>query len=155
MTTQNKKLHRNISTDLKLIARKTALWTTEYCHNLLHDIKKFYLFGYVESVNIILVDQSGRHIKVKKFVITNNTRSEDHKPGTIDWDEGDGSNLVTILGNTASYNVLTLDQLNSFYSDLRLPWSHTSVDLNFTHLTQSLQKKYSDGDHAVDRIDYN
>ena len=150
------KLHKSIATDFKIVTRKTNFWDMDFCHCVLHDIKKMLLFGYVESVSLILSDSMGRPLKAKKYIMIISNHSIDNRPGTIDWDEDDGSGLNVVLTHTITYQNLSQEHKNTFQIDqLKSPWSPTGIDVSFPGLFNTIDKTYSHEGRGINRIDFN
>ncbi len=150
------KLHKSIATDFKIATRKTELWTIPYCYEILHDIKKLMVFRYADSVSLIMNDHSNTPIKVKKYKIGYTSRTQDDRPGGVDWEDGEGQALTVVIMYTQDYHNLSQDQKIAFQKDnLKISWGPSYVDINFPHLSQSLAKLYTHSTAGVDRIDFN
>lgn len=150
------KLHKSIATDFKIVARKTELWDILYCHQILHDIKKMMLFRYADTVSLIMNDNNNTPLKVKQYKIGYISRTQDDRPGGIDWEDGEGQNLFVVVIYTQEYQNLSVDQKNLFQREqLKLSWTATGVDVTFPHLSKILSKMYTHGGSGVDRVDFN
>jgi len=150
------KLHKSISTDFKIVVRKTELWTLPYCYEILHDVKKLMLFHYVESISLIMNNINNVPIKVKKYHLGSTDRVQDDRPGNIDWEDGEGSALTVLITHTQAHRDLSPDQKVSFQRDnLKIPWTNSNIDGNFPHLSQTRTKSYTHESSGVDRIDFN
>ncbi len=150
------KFHKSIATDFKIVTRKTDFWDMNFCHDILHDLKRFMLFGYLESVSLVLNGHSGLPSKAKKYFVIISERSVDDRPGSIDWEGEDGSGLNVVLTHTAAYKNLSYEERTTFHaSHLKAPWSPTNVDPNFPGLRQIVAKTYSHEGRGINRVDFN
>ncbi len=150
------KLYKSIATDFKVVVRKTELWHIDYCYEILHDVKKFMLFNYADTISIIMHDQFSTSLKVKKYKIGRVLNSQNDRPGGIDWEDGDGHGLSVIIMYTDKYKSLSDLQRQAFSMDnLRSSWYPSGEDVNFPHLSQQIEKRYVHGNSGVDRIDFN
>lgn len=150
------KLHKSIATDFKIAARKTEFWTIPYCYEILHDLKKFMLFGYLESISLVMNNYIDVPVKVKKYIIGTTSRSKDDRPGNIDWEDGEGKGLIVVLMHNQTYLSLPADKKIMFQKDhLKIPWSPVNIDVNFPHLSQTPAKMYTHITYGVDRMDFN
>ena len=150
------KLHKSIATDFKIVTRKTELWELSYCYQILHDIKTLMIFQYLEAASLIMNNHYDQPIKAKKYLFGYTNRTQDHRPGGIDWEEDEGKNLIIVLTYTPQYHKLSNDEKIAFQSSyLKIPWAPTNIDTNFAHLTKTLSKNYTIGGSGVDRLDFN
>ena len=150
------KLHKSIATDFKIVTRKTELWELSYCYDVLHDVKKLMTFGYLESVSLALATTGHATLKAKKYIVGSTTRANNDRPGTIDWEDGEGQILNVILSYTPAYHGLSLDEKTTFQQDnLKAAWFRSSVDVNFPHLSKMASKMYTHETGGIDRIDFN
>jgi len=150
------KLHKSIAVDFKIVVRKTELWELSYCYQILHDIKMFMLFNYLETVSIIIHSNNNAPLKAKKYLIDYTSRIQDDRPGNIDWEDGEGQSLSVVLTHTAEYNRLSMDKKNAFQIDhLKIAWSPTNIDTNFSHLSGALSKIYTATSAGINRVDFN
>ncbi len=154
--TELNQLYKNIATDFKIVARKTELWDLDYCHDVLHDVKRFMLFNYADTVSLVLHDDMGNSLKAKKYKIGTTTRLQNDRPGAIDWEDGEGTGLSVVVMHTDYYLDLPTHRKDSFFEDLRLnSWGPSGVDVDFPHLPKQTNKRYTHGNSGVDRIDFN
>ncbi len=150
------KLHKSIATDFKIAARKTELWEIVYCHDILHDIKKLMTFGYLDEVSLIMNSHDNVPIKAKKYKIVHINRSQDDRPGGVDWEDGEGQSLVVLVSYTQDFQNLSPEQRSFFQAEnLKIPWNASNLDHSFPHLTPSLSKVYTSSNSGIDRIDFN
>lgn len=154
--TELNQLYKSIATDFKIVARKTELWNLDYCYDVLHDVKKFMLFNYADTVSIVLHDTLGNSLKAKKYQIGATTRSQNDRPGTVDWEDGEGSGLLVVITHTNYYMELPTYHKDSFFQELRLTtWGPSGIDVHFPHLPQQISKRYTHGSSGIDRTDFN
>lgn len=150
------KLHKSIAADFKIAARKTQLWEIQYCYDVLHDIKKLMLFGYLKNLSLTMSNVTGHTIKAKRYEFGGTERLVNDRPGTFDWEEGEGHSLNAILVWSQGYQNLSGQQKLDFHQEnLKMPWSDVYIDINFPHLKGSLTKQYTHESSGINRIDLN
>jgi hypothetical protein len=149
-------LYKHIATDFKLATRKTELWELNYCYDILHDVKKWILFDYATAVSLILHDVDLNPLKAKKYNFGTASKQYGDRPGTIDWEDGEGHGLTVVISNTSRYLDLSFEQRNAFYNELRIStWGPSNMDVNFYGLPSQARKQYVAGTSGVNRIDFN
>jgi hypothetical protein len=154
--TELNKLHKSIATDFKIAARKTDLWTIEYCYEILHDVKKYMVFGYAETISLIMHDANGLPLKAKKYRLGTTDRVHNDRPGGIDWEDGEGHGLSVVIMYSKEYINLPEDRRYSFQTEnLKSIWSPSSTNVEFPHLSQELSRMYTHESAGVDRVDFN
>lgn len=150
------KLHKSIATDFKLATRKTELWTIDYCYKILHDIKKLMTFGFLDNISLMLNDQNGVALKVKKYIISGTAQDRNDRPGSIDWEDGEGHSLGVLLIYNPTFLGLPLERRAAIQTEyLKLPWYNSSVNPDFPHLSGLLSKVYTESGSGIDRLDFN
>jgi len=151
-----KKIFKNIAVDFKIVTRKTELWELPHCYKVLHDIKIFMTFNYLNTASLIMSDHINTPIKVKKYQLSNTNRVTNDRPGGVDWEDGEGNNLSVIISNNDIYENLTINQKNKFQIDyLKIPWTNSNTDTSFPHLSPSISKRYTHSTYGIDRVDFN
>ena len=155
-SSQIHKLHKSIATDFKIATRKTELWKMEYCHIVLHDIKKFMQFGYLRTASLMMKDAADNILKAKKYTIGYSEHERNDRPGNIDWEDGEATQLHVLLIYTESFLNLDNDAKIAFRRDnLKGQWFPSANKDDFPHLSQSFAKLYTHGGGGVSREDYN
>ncbi|MCB9818379.1 hypothetical protein H6787_02730 [Candidatus Nomurabacteria bacterium] len=149
-------LYKSIATDFKLATRKTELWELNYCYDILHDVKKFILFDYATAVSLMLLDNNQTTLKAKKYQLGTAVQQASDRPGSIEWEDGEGNVLTVVVSNTDRYLNLSHEQKLAFYDELRIPtWGPSSLDANFYGLPSQTAKRYTSGNSGVVRTDFN
>ena len=150
------KLYKSVATDFKIVSRKTELWDILYCYQVLHDIKSFLTFSYIETISLILNDSNNTALKVKKYITGYGDRVRDDRPGNIDWEDGEGHNLVVHLTFSQNYINLNPEDRNKFIQEnMKTKWYPSNINYDFPHLLKSLSKMYTYNNGGIDRIDFN
>ena len=149
-------LYKSIATDFKLATRKTELWELEYCYAVLHDLKKFMLFNYADTISLVLHDGTDIPLKAKKYHLGSVNRERNDRPGSFDWEDGEGQGLSVVITHTDHYRNSPNHQKEQFYDDLRITtWGPSGMDVEFNGLPSQSIKRYTAGGSGVDRVDFN
>ncbi|MDD5639670.1 MAG: hypothetical protein PHR47_02590 [Candidatus Pacebacteria bacterium] len=150
------KLHKSIATDFKIATRRTELWNLSRCYNVLHDIKKLMMFNYLENISLIMTDVNNLPIKVKKYLMASAGQNENNdRPGSIDWEDGEGHDLCAIVSYNQNYLSLSVDEINNFrISNLKETWHPSYMDTGFPHLRGVPSKNYAHENSKINRIDF-
>lgn len=154
-----RKTFEGCEADIRTIARRTGKWTMDYVDNIFHDIIKLAEKEYLESVDIVLIDDnSGKVIKASKFKINSNGKasSSDRAGKNNDWSNIPNTHLSVILEYSQIWKVLSSSDQDKFRNDnnFKVSWTSTSIDNTFPHLQSSDKQLYASKGYELQKTVY-
>jgi hypothetical protein len=155
--TDIRKTFENCIADIRMIARRTGKWDSNYVDRLSKDILKLAENKYLSCVTIILKrDSSGHQVRAAKFTVNENgSTSEGGRAGkNYDWPSDEDTYLSVILSYTSSWHALTVDQKSKFSNDFEINWTSTSEDLSFSHLSSDNAQLYGSKTYEVQKTNF-
>lgn len=142
-----RKTFENFAADLGMIAGKTRKWDTAKVAEMVHDIMLFAENYYLDRVDILLLDSSGKPIQVASYTANENGSAlTGERAGGNDWPCLENTRLSLLIGFSQSWKNLDAVQQQEFRAKLNNPWGGTRMDATYSHLqSQSAQKYASNG----------
>lgn len=149
-----RKVMDDIHADLRMIAQDTKLWTQARADSTMGDIIKYAEKGYLEAIQIRLVDANGKNAKVWKYDISEDASGwQSVRPGGNLSDTGAVSMRVT-LWMTKTWEELGASAQNAFEATLSGGWSESTDDLSVAHLMLADERRYASNAYGVKRSVY-
>ena len=94
--------------DLRMIAKRTAKWTTEYVESILHDIIKLAEAKYLTYIDITLLDANNKPLRATRFKVNEaGTAINNDRPGGNDWLDIPGTKLAVIVCQNSQLKCVT------------------------------------------------
>jgi Bacterial HORMA domain family 1 len=153
-----RKTFEGCEADIRTIARRTRKWSMEDVDNVFHDILALAENGYLNSVDIVLLDSNDKVLKASKFVINSDgsTSSGDRAGRNNDWSNIPNTELSVILSYTQEWKSLSQDEKQKFQSnkDFKLSWVSTRIDNTFPHLTSNAGQLYASNRFELQKTNY-
>lgn len=149
-TTDVKRVIDYFTADFDMIAQSTGLRTRENVQQIASDIRKMAEAGYLEEVNLYLVDGAGITRRAAKYVVTESASlwSSD-KPSKNLWPQYPGGQLMVHVTYNSSWSSLTLVQRLAFQATYSSTWGYETLDTTFPMLMQSSNQKYSSNSYGL------
>ena len=142
-----RKTFEGCETDIRTIARRTTKWTMDDVDSVFYDILMFAENGYLESVDIVLMDINESVLRATKFLVNANGTaiSSDRAGKNNDWDNIPNTRLSVILGYSQKWHTLSILDKANFRTNkkLKIEWVSTKIDNSFPHLTNSNGQLYA------------
>lgn len=143
-----RKTFEGCEADIRTIARRTDKWSMEYVDNIFHDIIALAEQEYLNSVDIVLVENdSDKVIKASKFEVKSNGTaiSSDRAGKNNDWSNIPNTHLSVILSYSQKWLNLNQNERANFQNDndFKISWSASSIDNSFPHLGSSQKQLYA------------
>ncbi len=150
-----KELMSCIAADLKMLAMKTDLMDMEECEKYISDFNIFLRNDYIKAISIVIANGDNVPIKAKKYIVQNNTnRQQSDRPGNNNWDEIDGNRLHCVISYSDKWISLDNNEKDKIKKDMKIPWSPTNLDTEFSALRGNNDKQYSARISSIHRTSY-
>lgn len=152
-----RKAFEGFEADLRMIARRTDKWTTEYVEKVIHDVIKLAEAKYLSTISIALNDPTGKALRATKFVVNESgTAITGDRAGSNDWPNVTGSVLEMTLEYTSAWRLLGSEKQNQFRKDnnFKATWIPSTTDTNFPHLTRQAAQNYASNGYEVKKYNY-
>lgn len=156
--TDIRKTFENCEADIRMIARRTGKWTMEYVDKIFHDILILAENKYIKSVDIVLLNSSGKVIKATKFEVNENgIANSSDRAGKNDWEDIAETKLSIILSYTPNWKSLPTSNQAKFVLEnkFKIGWVSSSIDNSFPHLKNSQAQLYSSKGYELQKTTYN
>jgi hypothetical protein len=150
-----RKTFEGFEADLRMIARRTDKWTTEYVEKVFHDVIKLAEAKYLSKVSVSLKDSTDKAVQATKWVVNESgTAITGDRAGSNDWSNISGTYLSVNLEYTSAWYNLSKDKRDAFEKDCKVNWSPSTTDTNFPHLTQHSAQNYASNGYEVKKYNY-
>lgn len=152
-----RKTFENCVADLRMIARRTGKWDSDYVDRLGNDILKLAENKYLSCVTVILKRKNTDYqIRAAKFNVNENgTTTEGDRAGkNYDWPSDEDTYLTIILSYTSLWHSLSIQQQNDFSKDFEFTWTSTSEDISFSHLSADSAQLYGSKNYEVQKTNF-
>lgn len=152
-----RKTFEGFEADLRMIARRTEKWTTEYVDKVLHDIIKLAESKYLHSVNIILEDAQETPLRAAKYTISESgTSISGARAGGNDWNNLPDTQLSVVLNHSSSWRALSTEQKDKFRKDngFKVGWGASNIDTAFPHLRKENAQTYASNGYELSKANF-
>lgn len=148
--TDVKRVMDYFAADFDMIAQSTGLRTRENVKAVSADIRKMAVAGYLDEVNLYLVDKSGATIRATKYKVSDSAFlwSSD-KPSKNLWPASPGGQLKVHVTHNRAWSVLTQAQRVAFESDYEVNWGTGNIDTSFPMLSQAQSQQYASNAYGL------
>ncbi|OAV64002.1 hypothetical protein Barb6XT_02964 [Bacteroidales bacterium Barb6XT] len=156
--TDIRKTFENLEADIRTIARRTGKWDMSYVDNIFHDILPLAENQYLESVDIVLInDNTGIVVRASKFIVNSNgtTTASERAGQNNEWTNIPNTRLTVIISHTQKWESLSEENKRKFQSDnFIINWVSSSIDNTFSHLTCSQAQLYASKGYELQKNNY-
>jgi hypothetical protein len=129
--------------DFDMVAQSTGLRTRENARAVSADVKTIAQHGYLEEVDLCLVNASGSIIRAAKYEISTEAALwTAQRPGNNLWPNTPGGVLQVLVIYSAKWRALSASQKATFEAKLKEPWGTTDIDTSFPGLTRHADRDY-------------
>ncbi|OAV75615.1 hypothetical protein Barb7_00752 [Bacteroidales bacterium Barb7] len=156
--TDIRKTFEDLEADIRTIARRTGKWDMSYVDNIFHDILSLAENQYLESVDIVLInDNTGIVVRASKFIVNSNgtTTASERAGQNNEWTNIPNTRLTVIISQTQKWKSLSEENKRKFQSDnFIINWVSSSIDNTFSHLTCSQAQLYASKGYELRKNNY-
>jgi hypothetical protein len=141
--------------DYDMIAQSTGLHTQETVTNLTEDVKAFAEYGYMNAVDIVLDDASGKRVCAAKYkVSTEASLWRSDRPGNNLWPRISGGSLSIVISPSQSWDLLNDSQQAAFRQERNRNWGPSSIDVSYPGLVGHVDRRYSSNAYGIEKSLY-
>ncbi|MFT3703081.1 MAG: hypothetical protein QM802_11960 [Agriterribacter sp.] len=152
-----RKTFEGFEADLRMIAKRTEKWSTEYVDKVFHDIIKLAEAKYLKTVDIVLLNTSNQPIRAAKYTVNDaGTSITGDRAGGNDWQNLSSTELSVILSYTSSWHSLTQQQKENFQqsNDFRIGWTTSHIDNSFPNLSRQTAQTFASNGYELSKTNY-
>jgi len=152
-----RKTFENFEADLRMIARRTNMWTQDYVSEIAHDIIKLAEAKYLNYIDITLVDAYNQPIRAVRYNISLDGRSmKGVRAGGNNWTAVPNSKLRAIIFYNSDWHNLTDTEKNNFQQQnhFKINWTSSSIDTTYSHLNSNSARTYASKGYELNKIDF-
>lgn len=147
----------NFAADFSMMAQSTGLRSRDNVSNLVSDLKQFAEAAYLESVTVILKDQTGSKLRGAIYTVCHAANGWTcDRPGNSLWPSTPGGSLLVIAALTQDWWSKTDSQKKTFIESRGLhgSWDPSKEDTSLAGLTQTQGQRYASRGYGWDRANY-
>lgn len=152
-----RKAFEGFDADLRMIAKRTEKWTTEYVEKILYDIIKLAENKFVNYVDITLLDATKKPIRAARYKVNEDGKAvSTDRPGGNDWANIPGTTLTVILSYNAKWHALTAEEKQIFYTDnsFKIGWVSSDIDNSYSNLQSENNQLYASKGYEVQKTNF-
>lgn len=143
-TTDVKRVIDYFAADFDMIAQSTSLRTRDNVKQITADIRKMAIGGYLDEVNLYLVDSGGTTKRAAKYKVSESASLwTSDKPSKNLWPACPGGQLKVHVTHNSRWWALTQAQRDAFEANYEVSWGTNNLDTSFPTLSQSSSQQYS------------
>lgn len=150
-----RKTFEGFEADLRMIARRTGKWSTEYVEKVFHDIIKLAEAKYLSTISVVLLNTSNDPLRAVKYTVneSGNTITGD-RAGSNDWSDIPNTSLSVILHYNSVWHSLAATQQQEFERTLKVSWSASNIDSTFSNLSRQSAQTYGSNGYELKKDNY-
>ena len=152
-----RKTFEGFEADLRMIARRTEKWSSEYVDKVFHDIIKLAEAKYLRTVDIVLLNSSNLPVRAAKYTVNDaGTSITADRAGGNDWTNMPNTYLDVIVSYTAAWHLLTQQQKEAFQlaNNFKIGWSASSIDNSFPNLSKQAAQTFASNGYELNKTNY-
>lgn len=148
--TDVRKVMGQLHAEFRMAAQSTGLRTFENVDAVMADITRFAEEGYLERVQVRLVNASGKNAKVADYEVSEDAGGwSADRAGNMMWPRGVGVRIAITLYYSAKWNQQSAAQQAVFESKLNRTWSAETDDLSTSHLVARSDRTFVSNAYGV------
>lgn len=148
--TDVRKVMSQLHAEFGMAAQSTGLRTTADVDEVMADITRFAEEGYLERVQLRLVNASAKNAKVADYEVSEDAGGwSADRAGNMLWPRGVGVRLAVTLYYSPAWLQRSAAQQAAFKNDLNRGWSTTTDDLSTSHLTARADRTFASNAYGV------
>lgn len=152
-----RKTFEGFDADLRMIAKRTGKWSTEYVDKVLHDIIKLAEEKYISHVDITLLNTVDHPLKATRFTINEDGKAvTGERPGGNDWLDIPNTRLAVIVAYNTRWHSLTDQQKRDFArnNNFKIDWVTSQIDNSYSHLQRESGQLYASKGYELQKANF-
>lgn len=150
-TTDVENVVRRFQADLKMIAESTGTISTEDVNNYVHDVEMLAKKGYLESVDVTLLNLGTEEKAAKYTIDTDAGGLVSSRPGNALWPRLTFGTLRVVISYTAAFDAGARQALSG---KLSFRWLTNFDDTSHASLSDDGGRNYTSGSYGLKRKDW-
>lgn len=142
--------------DFHMLGQSTGLASAQRARDVGHDVKLMAQRGYIDRVDIVLLNSAGKEIRAAKYTVSNDAGLwNSDRPGNNLWPRQVGGSLSVVLSYTSTWYALSAEQRRRFHSEeCERPWGPSSIDITYPGLVGRFDRRYASNAYGMERTVY-
>lgn len=142
--------------DFHMLGQATGLATAHRARDVGHDVKLMAQRGYIDRVDIVLLDGAGEEIRAAKYTISTDAGLwTSDRPGNNLWPSPPGGSLTVVVSYTPAWYALSAEKRKRFQSEeCQRPWGPSSIDTTYPRLLGRFDRRYASNAYGMERTIY-
>lgn len=152
-----RKTFEGFEADLRMIARRTGKWSSEYVDNVIYDVIRLAESRNLSQVDITLLNTSETPLRAARYTVNESGSAiTGSRAGGNDWPDIAGTKLQVILQYTSLWHSLSEEQQQRFYSDkgFKIGWVTSRIDTSYSHLQQEQGQLYASKGYELSKQNF-
>jgi hypothetical protein len=152
-----RKAFEGFDADLRMIAKRTDKWTTEYVEKVLHDIIKLAESKYIDFIDITLLNDSDMPIRATRYKVNEaGTAINNERPGGNDWVNISNTRLTVIISHNSKWHALSEEEKARFQTNnnFKIGWVSSAIDNSYSHLQSTNNQLYASKGFEVQKTSF-
>ncbi|MDN3654050.1 hypothetical protein QWZ08_00345 [Ferruginibacter paludis] len=152
-----RKTFEGFEADLRMIAKRTEKWASDYVDKVFHDIVKLAEAKYLKTVDIVLLNTATIPIRAAKYTVNEaGTSITGDRAGGNDWNNLPSTYLQVVVSYTSAWHLLTQQQKDNFQqsNNFQIGWSSSSIDNNFPNLSKQAAQNFASNGYELNKANY-
>jgi hypothetical protein len=146
------KVVSRFSADLLMIADSTKALSQEKARTYARDVERLVKKGYLESVDVTLLDFFGTELRAVTYHVNTDAGSlNSSRPGGVLWPNTSGGSIRLVLRHNHTY---TDSAQETMRENLETSWSPTSADTSHASLNAGNGRDYESNGFGMQRKDF-
>ena len=142
--------------DFHMLGASTGLASAQRARDVGHDVKVMAQRGYIDRVDIVLLNAAGNEIRAVKYSVSTDAGfwSSD-RPGNNLWPHQVGGSLNVVVSYTGTWYALSADARRRFHTDeCHRSWGPSSIDTTYPGLVGRFDRRYASNAYGMERTIY-
>lgn len=142
--------------DFHMLGAATGLASSQRAADVGHDVKLMAKNGYIDRVDIVLLNAAGKEIRAAKYSISTNAGLwTPDRPGNNLWPRQVSGSLNVVVSYSTTWYQLSIEARRRFHAEeCRRPWGPSSIDTTYPGLVARLDRRYASNAYGMERTLY-
>lgn len=147
-TTDIQNVVRQLTTDLRMMARSSGASTEEVAVERGHDLEILAVEGFLKSIDVTLLDASGIELKAVRYHVDEDTgQISSSRPGGVLWPPTPGGDIRLVVTKTREFTDAVRKRLSR-------PWGPSDADTSHSGLSANGGRDYTSNSYGFRRRDW-
>lgn len=152
-----RKTFEGFEADVRMIAKRTGKWTTDYVDKIVHDVIALAEYKYLKHVDVTLLNSLGTPLRANRFSVNEDGSAiSSERPGQNDWPDIPDTRLTVIVSYNTKWHALSLEEREEFASDnnFKISWTASDIDTNYYHLQRDNGQLYASKGYELQKTNF-